>query len=147
MGIHAIEDYEAFVDEARKLVGTPFHWGGRVPGYGIDCVGLVIMSAQNAGFEFEDKIDYQQRAKKIVLRHFAQALSEVTAWVPIEDMEIHGGDILSMTSYKGIVRHLGIYTFDDTIIHAHTEANKVVEQPFSHLEKYVRSVYRLKGFS
>ncbi len=39
----------AFVAAARSLIGTPYHTKGRLPGVGLDCIGVPIVAAWLAG--------------------------------------------------------------------------------------------------
>ena len=39
----------AFVAAARSLIGTPYHTKGRLPGVGLDCIGVPIVAAWLCG--------------------------------------------------------------------------------------------------
>jgi len=43
------EKREAAVAYARSLIGTRFHHAARVPGAGVDCVGLVVLTGAHIG--------------------------------------------------------------------------------------------------
>ncbi|MBK8100569.1 MAG: C40 family peptidase [Planctomycetes bacterium] len=47
-----------FAAAALQLVGTPWHHQGRLPGVGLDCVGVVVAAAKTCGVEVEDRRDY-----------------------------------------------------------------------------------------
>jgi cell wall-associated NlpC family hydrolase len=42
------------VAEARRLVGTPYHHQGRLPGVGIDCAGVLVVIGRGLGFVAPD---------------------------------------------------------------------------------------------
>lgn len=42
---------EAFVAAARSLVGTPYHGHARLPGVGVDCIGVPIVACWLSGLK------------------------------------------------------------------------------------------------
>jgi len=50
--------HDDLVQAALRFVGTPFHRGGRVPGAGLDSMGVVICAARVVGLEVPDSRDY-----------------------------------------------------------------------------------------
>lgn len=47
-----------FAAAALALVGTPWHHQGRLPGVGLDCVGVAVCAAQACGIAVQDVRDY-----------------------------------------------------------------------------------------
>jgi cell wall-associated NlpC family hydrolase len=47
-----------FAASVLQLVGTPWHHQGRLPGVGLDCVGVVVAAARTCGIDVEDVRDY-----------------------------------------------------------------------------------------
>lgn len=45
---------QQIVDAAFTLIGTPFHHQGRVPGVGVDCIGVPIIVARMMGLVAND---------------------------------------------------------------------------------------------
>ena len=48
------------VKAARDLIGTPFIHQGRVPGVGVDCVGVPILVAKSLGLGDFNQINYRR---------------------------------------------------------------------------------------
>lgn len=112
---------QAAVAAARFCVGTPFRPQGRVPGLGLDCVGVVVVAATAAGVVV-DLPPYalsgeHERALVAALRHHGCR--------PVVDAS--DGDILVMAPSPRH-RHLGIVT-PAGLVHAHAGLGRVVEGP------------------
>ena len=133
---------ENFITAARSFVGTPFKHGQRLPGVGIDCIGVLVCAAQACGYSHQDKKAYP-------LRPDGQL-------VPILDAQLQRvpvalrGDIFAMAfddKLRGITEephHVAIYA-GETIIHAYAQAKKCVEQPMTAAWwDRVRIIYRFK---
>ncbi|WP_068083307.1 NlpC/P60 family protein [Polycladidibacter stylochi] len=88
-----------WVATAEKLLGTPYLWGGR-SAIGLDCSGLVQLSAATAGYQLQRDADMQ----------------EATAGNHLGNLEaksqLQRGDLLF---WKG---HVAIMSDSNTIIHA-----------------------------
>lgn len=75
----------ALVDEARRLIGTPFHHQGRNE-HGVDCMGLVLLAALRAGGDvlaaagLPDTVDYgrgmNRRALELLEQYCAARIEE-----------------------------------------------------------------------
>lgn len=50
------------VENAMKMLGTPYQWGGTTPGLGLDCSGLVQNAFQQAGMSMP-RLSWDQAAK------------------------------------------------------------------------------------
>lgn len=108
------------VEEARKHLGTPFHHQGRLPGVGLDCVGLLVVVAQSLGIPHEDFTGYARRPHKGSLRHALERNFDLV-------QEAKTGDVLAFYFLRpGIPHHVAIRT-DYGIIHSFATAGKVVE--------------------
>ena len=53
---------------AVSMVGTPFHHQGRVPGEGLDCVGLAVCAAERLGLAIQDNRRYPPETDGEALR-------------------------------------------------------------------------------
>lgn len=113
---------------ARRCLGTPFTHQGRLPGVGLDCVGLLVTVARECGFANIDCDDYKRRPGAKKLRdELPKSMDEI----PVADAE--EGDVLAFWVRKpGNVQHVAIIT-DRGIIHTQsdidpsTPASAVVE--------------------
>lgn len=108
------------VAAARACLGTPFHHQGRKPGVGLDCIGLIIMALQAAGWPVNDRLDYAPRPDGCSLR---QALKDHGA---VEVAPFAAGDVL-LFRYDHQPQHVALATGADTMIHAFAPAGRVVE--------------------
>lgn len=46
------------IGAARTYKGTPFRHQGRAKGAGVDCIGLIVCAAREAGIGVQDRTDY-----------------------------------------------------------------------------------------
>lgn len=127
------------INAARSYVDTPFHHGGRCPGVGLDCFGVVVCAAAACGLPFSDVAAYPLRPNgqlRITLDANLVRVPEAVA-----------GDVLMM-SFAGEPHHVALFTgAAGTIIHAYTTVRKCVEQPMVKIwQKRVRGVYRFREF-
>lgn len=107
-------DRDAIVAEARSMIGTPWHHQGRLPGVGLDCIGLVVCVLERLGYTAKDRYGYRRAP---VPSMFLGAIRENWTEKPIADME--KGDMLLMAPGK-LLQHSAIYAGNGVIIHART---------------------------
>lgn len=108
----------ALIEAARTYIGTPFHHQGRARGYGVDCVGLVVCAAQDAGLPVQDRTDYARDPDgKSLVAMLSDQLEHVRlGWEP--------GDVLTFwVARPGLPQHVGIFAYHPTkeypvLIHA-----------------------------
>ena len=111
---------ETMIAAARACLGTPFHHQGRLPGQGLDCIGLVIIALRAAGFMVQDRQDYArwpegEALAAALVAHGAQALAIMQP----------GTVLLFMIA--GQAQHVALATGETRMIHAYAPAGKVVE--------------------
>jgi NlpC/P60 family putative phage cell wall peptidase len=111
---------DVMITKARSCLGTPFHHQGRLPGVGLDCIGLVIFGLRAAGIKVKDRTDYSRRPDG---KSLAAALTDHGA---VEVADIHAGDII-VFRYDHQPQHVALATSTDTMIHAFAPAGTVVE--------------------
>lgn len=129
---------EDIIQAARQMVGTAFHHGGRLPGVGLDCIGVVVCAAKAAGLGHHDPIAYPLRPNGQLRIGLDSLLVRVPDALP--------GDILLM-SFGGEPHHIAIYA-GETLIHAYASVRRCVEQPMVKAWwDLVRGIYRFKELS
>jgi cell wall-associated NlpC family hydrolase len=96
---HAVDASRAAiaVDEARRQLGKPYHWGGAGPD-SFDCSGLTMWAWRKAG---------------VGLPHYTGAQYDATVHIPLS--ELQPGDLVFF--YRD-VSHVGIYVGNGQMIHA-----------------------------
>ena len=113
----------AILARARRLLGTPFHHQGRVPGRGLDCVGLAVVVAHDLGLSAYDWTGYPRLPQPRLL--FAHAARAGFRRKPVE--RAAGGDLLVMRFHADPC-HVAIATEDARgIVHACARRGRVVE--------------------
>jgi cell wall-associated NlpC family hydrolase len=115
----------AFLTAARGYLGTPWKHQGRVRGVGVDCVGLLVCVAREAGMRVEDVEGYDRmpvdrRLLRELDRHLERVLEGASG--------MRQGDVLAF-SWSGYPYHVAILTQEDPprIMHAWVKAGAVVE--------------------
>ena len=146
-----------FVAEARKLIGTPWHHTQRVPGVGIDCVGVIIVAAKAVNIPIEDITNYTRSDE------FPQLIGHIERYCDKIDIQtlnqvdpLYEGDILVFRN-RMMLNHCAIFSgrFNDMqsnefglMVHAYDGSgiHQVVEQVVDESWiKRLHSVYRYKG--
>jgi len=115
-----IMDSQKIIDAARACIDTPFHHQGRVPGTGLDCIGLVVVALSAAGMDVRDRQDYSVRPDGNKL---------------VEAIVEHGGRVVDCIApadillfrYDGQPQHVAIATSENTMIHSFAPVGRVVE--------------------
>ena len=125
-----------FISAARDELGTPWHHQGRAARTGIDCIGLLVLSAKKAGAEIKDCVQYKLRSNNglMLLNNLRSNLIEV----PWGQYQI--GDVIPFWyRKKGVAQHIGIITKDCPVWFIHSflrslnpEASYVKEEPLKH---------------
>jgi hypothetical protein len=95
---------DEIIATAKKLLGTPYFWGGRTT-EGVDCSGLVQQSYASVGL-FLPRDAYQQ---------FYVGQLSATRW---HMAGLRRGDTLYFLAADGKIRHTAIYLGDDKFIQA-----------------------------
>lgn len=91
---------EMMVDYAKRLLGAPYLWGGRMS-MGLDCSGLTKVCARLAGLVLPRDASQQVREGELV--YFLQ--------------ETLPGDLAFFGDEDGIITHVGIVLGNEQIIH------------------------------
>jgi cell wall-associated NlpC family hydrolase len=137
----AVPKRQDIIDFARSLVGTRFKHQGRLPGAGLDCIGVVAVTAQHFGLTYHDMTGYSNRPDGVtLLREFDKAL------VRIGPADVQCGDVLTFwCEAPGKVQHAAIAT-DRGMIHSTVEYRRVVEHRLDdYWRKRLAVCYRFPG--
>lgn len=134
-------------DEARKLIGTPYIHQGRSVESGIDCVGVIVVVANNLNYwDGFDYIEYHSRPDPaVLLREMRDKFDEITV------EESQEGDIILLRLPKDAeATHVGILVkglYEMTLIHALRDQTTamVVEEPYRRRKKYGVCGFRFRG--
>jgi cell wall-associated NlpC family hydrolase len=132
---------ELIVAAARSLLGVPWRHMGRGR-EGVDCIGLVLHAAAEAGFDLPDPAPYARepagtRLTDAALRHGLRVARAEPGDVLVFKMGLYGG-------------HVGIAALHPSwrvpsVIHAYAAHRQVVEQPMDgELRAVLIGAYRLR---
>lgn len=123
---------------ALALVGTPFHAQGRLPGVGLDCLGVIVCVARALGVVHQDKVAYPMRPDGTLMPELDRQFTRVH-----DDPQ--EGDVLLM-AFAGEPHHVAIVVDSGRIVHAYSTVRKCVVQAYTdHWRSKVRAVYRFPG--
>ena len=113
--------WPAIVDAAQACVGTRFRSHGRVPGLGLDCVGVLLVAAAAAGISPTCLPDYRLGGDcpDVGSTLEGQGCTRIEMALP--------GDVMVFAP-TGRQRHFGIAT-PLGLVHAHAGLDRVVEGP------------------
>lgn len=114
---------QRLINAARSYLGTPFRHQGRRPGKGLDCVGLILVAAREAGVDLEDYPGYGRQPQSVVMGEVLAERLEI-----ILPARLRPADVLWL-HFGSDPYHLALYTERATLIHALAERG-VVEHGF-----------------
>lgn len=110
-------------EAAQGLIGTPWHLQGRLPGVGIDCVGVMFCAFQSAGVKLRDFASYTQYPDvSLLVNKLDEQMDEVR-----DDLWL--GDVLAFAmpgTRESKLGHVGIYVGDGRMVHITPERAKLV---------------------
>jgi len=97
---------------AKKLIGTPYLWGGCTP-YGIDCSGLIQLCF---------KINGLNLLRDSYMQYDDKRFEKIEVGKKLDSAQFRAGDIVVFdTMNKGRVTHIGIAMGNGNFIHASGE--------------------------
>lgn len=119
-----MRDREAIIEAVRGCIGTPFRPQGRMPGLGLDCIGVAEVAARAAGIRVRAPADYALSGDPCDrIERFIAALG-LEAVVPASAAP---GDLILMATGE-TQKHLAVLT-PQGFVHAHLALRRVVETP------------------
>lgn len=123
---------------ALAMVGSPFHAQGRLPGIGLDCIGVVVCIARRLDVPHSDLPAYPLRPNGMLQPLLDAQLVRV-------QREPQEGDVLLM-SFAGEPHHVAVMVDGERIVHAYQTVRKCVVQSYTdHWRAKVRAVYEFPG--
>ena len=114
----------AIVAAARGCVGTRFRAQGRLPGLGLDCIGVALIAASAAGAADLTAPPYTLSGDN---ENRIDAVLMTSGCRQLVDEPPEAGDLLVVAPALGR-RHLAVVT-DTGLVHAHAGLARVVEAP------------------
>lgn len=133
------------VEEARALLGVPWRHQGRTR-KGVDCIGLVLLAAQNAGVDLIKVSGINP--PRTYSRNPDPKLYELVHQICKKTEEVSPGCLLFFKfEADKHPRHFGIYTESGTVIHAESVTRRmVIEHGYrAHWKRWTHSAWRLPG--
>lgn len=125
------------VDVARSWVGTPFLHQGRSRA-GVDCVGLLVVVAQDLGLPIHDFTRYGRVPHP---RRMGEELARQMDRISIG--QAGPGDVFWL-AWRDVPQHLAILT-DGGMIHSFQTAGQVIEHPIDQTWRArVRGAFRFR---
>lgn len=112
---------DAIVAAARACVGTRFRPQGRMPGTGLDCIGVALIAARAAGITFAVPRYTLSADHQAMVESVLAARGCTPAGVPAP------GDLI-VAAPAPLRRHIGVIS-PAGVVHAHAGLGRVVEGP------------------
>jgi lipoprotein Spr len=113
---------ERIAAAAHALAGVPFRLHGRDPAIGLDCVGLALLSAREAGLLVPEPAPYRLRSG---------AGEQFVAYMEEAGFRLssgrQAGDVL-LIRLSALQSHLAVDA-GDAVVHAHAGLGRVVVMP------------------
>ncbi len=123
-------DSEFLLEQATRLLGVPYMWGGKTP-FGIDCSGFTQLIYRVAGYKLK-RDSYQQAEQGKTIETLDDA---------------HPGDLLFFAT-DGKVNHVGIFYGEGRVIHASgmVRLDEITSEGIIHTETKVltHNLFRIK---
>lgn len=133
---------QRLIAAARDFKGAPWRHLGRTAA-GLDCIGLVIVSARAAGLHLPDPGRYSREPTGQQLRQAAASVAD-----RVELGAVEPGDVLVFNA--GIyAAHVGIRAIHPdylvpSVIHAFADRRAVVEERLDTLRPHLTGAFRLR---
>jgi len=129
------------IAKARSFIGTPFKHMGRIPGEGLDCIGLIQVTLHECGLLLDKQTGGYGRAARpgMLIGGLEDTFQRVNP------SEMREGDII-LFSITSEPQHVAWYTGDDTFIHAYAlTPRRVTEQRLNkQWRTRIRGVFRVR---
>ncbi len=132
---------QEIIDFARTLLGVPFHHQGRHARLGVDCVGLLVLTAQHFGLTMHDLKGYSRQPDGVTLERELSSCLEATTMA-----EAQPGDVVTFwMRSRDRIQHAAILT-DRGMVHTWAIARRVVEHGINfEWQSQMAHFYRFPG--
>jgi cell wall-associated NlpC family hydrolase len=126
------------VETARQYVGTKYHHQARLRFHGLDCIGLLVVTAQDLGIPIKDVTNYRR------IPDGKSLIANLDAQLEKTDEMLPGYILVFWINKETRPQHIAIYT-GDGIIHTHAGVGRVIETDLSKAWRdKIHSVYSFK---
>ena len=115
---------DSLMDEAKKMIGVPYKWGGTTPS-GFDCSGFIFYVYDKAGYD--------------ISRNSAQGYFDRSYYV---DKPQVGDLVFFKNTYKQGISHVGIYVGNNEFINASSSGVEITSLSNSYWSKHFDSYKR-----
>lgn len=115
-----VETGQRIADAARSYEGTKYGHQKRLPGVRLDCLGLVVCAAQEAGLKVKDRTDYSHQPVPVQLY---EGIDGHCGQVSLS--EARPGDVM-MFRIDRHPQHFAVYLGSGRIVHSCSVNLKVV---------------------
>ena len=125
---------------AAHFVGTPFRWGGRRPGVGLDCVGVLAAAATECGAGLKDYKSYgADTDPDSIMNRLIPQLEPIAV-----DDALPGDVLVFWIRRKDTPAHIGILAEDGTEIHSNLSVRECIRDPLDRRRTHVFGDYRIE---
>lgn len=133
---------QCVAETALAYQGTPFHPNGRLPGIGLDCIGIAVCAYRANGFDVIDDLCYGfPPPRELLTRMLRENLGD-----PHPGSDPQAGDVCALLWERGRnVIHAGVYT--DSGMVTVEQGGRVMAQPLDYwlLSGRITACYRRAG--
>jgi len=129
------------VQAVRSYIGTPYRHQGRVPGKGLDCVGVAICALREVGIVVDEPDHYRMDPDSDVL---IDCIRQVADPIPARDRQ--AGDLLVFWwSHDRAPKHVAVYVGGGRMVHSFRSYRSTVEEPVAVMSGKIHSAWRLRA--
>ncbi|MAZ04061.1 MAG: hypothetical protein CMN56_13095 [Sneathiella sp.] len=116
------------IESARGWIGTRWQHQGRSRAGGVDCLGLIVMVAREAGLPMRDVTTYRRRQDG---RQLLSGIHRQLENIPTTNWKEGDIGVFKESSFPIHVGFLGLQDGVPTVIHAHARRRQVIEEPLA----------------
>ena len=134
------------LETARSYIGTPFHHQGRKKGVGVDCAGLLVLTAEELGVSTGEASPRNYSRFPLVGRKFYEEVCLRMLEIPVSEI-VPGSAVMFWIRRPDKPQHIGLWT-GAGLLHAWFEAGKVLECSYGpYWKEREYAAFNFRGFS